>query len=427
MGTAWGVFAPVAIFIPLLRKLDFMEFDDRWKSIHFLSSLTTVVLTVAGFALAVVAANPKYSTTGKDNEQYFTGNMHVTMGVMVLSITVLQAAMGCCIPSDRVNLDDDNSNDSGDNESSSNSSWDSPDDVKSDDHTIKNHDDNNEEETTKKSGPLRTMMVDNKVVNPEGQLVPNRTAYKQYLPKRFNPALQERARKRAESTTILGSAVGTGNKHQVASLTPRKMDAKSHQLEAIEVVDVPDLYLISKMNEDSARNDALVPTNLQTVHNCDEEVSALEDPLPPKTPLNDRLHKKSDFLICWIYTHHLLGLTLFAMALYACHSGIVLQTEINQQSSTELDTTNNDSTQLLLLFWGVTGGIIVLILLVRYLYPNLQNMCRQHHHEVDQPPFILSSSFPPESNSPMNAFHIDTKGYRFSQQQQIAIGQQYDC
>lgn len=393
MGVAWGVFAPVAVFIPLLRRLDFMEYDDRWKSIHFLASLTTVSLSVAGFALAVMASHPAYAIAAeKEEKQYFTGNMHVAMGVMVLVIVVVQAAMGCCIPGDRVDDDDE-------------SYWDSDEDSESEEGNEKSNED---EKSKKSSGPLRTMTIDNKVVNPEGQLVPNLTAYKQYLPKRFSPAVQERARKRAESTTILGTAVGTGNEYQVTTLTPRNMEAKSHRLEAIEVVDVPDLKFVSKMNEESEKNDALVPTSLTPI--ASDEISALEDPAPPTTP-GEKFHEKSDFLICWIYTHRLLGLALFAMALYTCHTGIVLQSEIIVNSEEEDAPTYWTKELTLLMFWSVTGGIIALMLLVRFVYPYLQNMFRMRK-ETDRP------SPSSKHNSP-NSSQTDSKGSSSRKAQKI--------
>ena len=64
------------------------------------------------------------------------------------------------------------------------------------------------------------------VKNDQGEMVPNRTAFKQYLPKRYTPAVQERALKRAEATTILGTALD-GSEHKVASFTPKKTEAKS--------------------------------------------------------------------------------------------------------------------------------------------------------------------------------------------------------
>lgn len=390
MGVAWGFFAPVAIFIPLLRKLDFMEFDDRWKSIHFLSSLSTVVLSVAGFALAVMAANPVYSIDEEiEEKQYFTGNMHVAMGVMILVIMVMQAAIGCCIPADRVDDDDE-------------SFWESESDS-DEESEEKDKKDNDDNKSKKSSSPLHTMMIDNKVVNNEGQLVPNRTAYKQYLPKRFTPAVQERAIKRAEATTILGSAVVVGAEHQVASLTPRKMEAKSHRLEAIEVVDVPDLRFVSKMNEESEKNDAQVPTSLTPID--PDEISALEEPALPKTR-EEAFHEKSDFLICWIYTHRLLGLALFAMALYTCHTGLVLQSEIIVNSEEEDTPTYWTKELTLLLFWSVTGGTIALILLVRFIYPRLQYMCLKHQESNDQAVPSLKSN----SKSP-NSSKTDSKGF----------------
>ncbi|KAL3925101.1 MAG: hypothetical protein SGILL_000627 [Bacillariaceae sp.] len=316
MGVAWGVFAPIAIFIPLLRKLDFLEYDDRWKSIHLLSGLSTVFLTVAGFALAVMATNPAFTLEEEEEKQYFTGNMHVAMGIMVLVILVLQAIMGCCIPGD--NADDDES-------------WISESESESDDSDADGKDKEADKKSTKSqhSSPLRTMLIDNKVKNEQGEMVPNRTAFKQYLPKRFTPAVQERARKRAEATTVLGAAVD-GSEHKVASLTPRKTEAKSHRLEAIEVVDVPDIDFVASMNKDSDKNDALVPTKV-VVEN--DDVSTLEDPVEHKD--EDEPPEKSDFLVCWIYTHRLLGMVLFVMALYTCHTGILLQADILEQKEAE--------------------------------------------------------------------------------------------
>ncbi|KAL3912262.1 MAG: hypothetical protein SGARI_001252, partial [Bacillariaceae sp.] len=315
MGVAWGIFAPVAILIPVLRKLDFLEFDGRWKSIHLMSSLTVVFLTIAGFALAVMANNPAYSLESDEEKQYFTGNMHYAMGVMILVIMVLQALMGCCIPGDRIDDDDDSS------------SWSSK---SGKDESVGTKDNENNDKKSQASSPLRTMMIDNKVKNEEGEMVPNRTAFRQYLPKRFTPAIQERARKRAESTTVLGTAKGNDSDHRVASLTPRKMEAKSHRLEAIEVVDVPDLDFVAEMNKSSAKNDELVPTKVELEG---DDVSELEDPAAEK--VDEEVPEKSDFLICWIYTHRLLGLALFGMALYTCHNGIVLQSEIMANSEEE--------------------------------------------------------------------------------------------
>lgn len=362
-----------------------MEYDDRWKSIHFLSSLTVVVLTVAGFALAVMAANPFYSIIVEEKGKsysYFTGNMHVAMGVMILVIMIMQAVMGCCIPGERIDDDDDDDD----------SSWDSGMDSESGDDKEKGNDD---AKSKKSSSPLHTMMIDNKIVNDDGQLVPNRTAYKQYLPKRLAPTVQERARKRAEATTILGSATGTGFEHQVASLTPRKTEAKSHRLEAIEVVDVPDLHFVSKMNQESDQNDAEVPTSLTPIET--DEVSALEDPAPPMEPA-ETLPEKSDFLICWIYTHRLLGLALFAMALYTCHTGLVLQSEMMSDDSEDTTAPTYWTKEVTLsLFWGVPCGIIALMLLVRCAYPCLQNSCRTYR-ELDRPS-SKSDKFPTSSDT----------------------------
>ncbi|KAG7342967.1 hypothetical protein IV203_020912 [Nitzschia inconspicua] len=387
MGLAWGVFAPIAIFIPLLRKLDFMEFDDRWKSIHFLSSLTTVVLSAAGFALAVMAANPVYSINGEKEKQYFTGNMHVAMGVIIVVVMVMQALMGCCIPSDQTDDDDDYDD----------SSWDSEIESDSEDDRKEKNDDT---KSKRSSGPLHTMMIDNKTVNEEGQLVPNRTAYKQYIPKRLTFAVQERAKNRAEATTILGSAVGSGVEHQVANLTPRKTEAKSHRLEAIEVVDLPDVTFVSKMNEEAEKNDAQVPTTLTSIQS--DDVSELEDPAPPKET-SGTLREKSDFLICWIYTHRLLGLVLFALALYTCHTGLVLQSEMTADSEEEMPT-HWTKQVMLLIFWGVTCGIIVLILLVRFIYPCLQDMYRGQEE--------ANRSTPIKSNISLNSSKTYSKGSR---------------
>jgi hypothetical protein len=153
----------------------------------------------------------------------------------------------------------------------------------------------------------------------------------------------------------------------------------------------------------------------------------LADPGPPPTS-SDRLHKKSDFLICWIYTHHLLGMTLFAMALYTCHSGIVLQYEINHNSEDEdaADTswTKNSAMRL---FWGVTGSIVACILLVRCIYPLLQNKYLHHHQDDDQPP----STFSPRTTNDysLNSSNSDTKGSNSQQQQQEddIASEQYDC
>jgi hypothetical protein len=376
MGLAWGVFAPIAIFIPLLRKLDFLAFDDRWRSIHLLSSLSMVFLTAAGFALALMAGHPSFALEEVEEKQYFTGNMHVAMGIMVLVIMILQAIMGCCIPGE--NVDDDGG-----------SYWES--ESESDEDESDGADKDKEaDKKSQHSSPLRLMLLDNKVKNELGEMVPNRTAFKQYLPKRLTPDVQERARKRAEATTILGTAVGNGSEHKVASLTPRKTEAKSHRLEAIEVVDVPDIDFVANMNKETDKNDELVPTKVVVES---DEVSELEEPDEHKT--EEEPPEKSDFLICWIYTHRLLGLVLFVMALYTCHTGILSQAEILASREAEEEDFSTWWTQekCLLLFWCVTSGIIALVILVRYAYPSMQTAWRRRkegglpHEKLETPTF----------------------------------------
>jgi len=380
MGVAWGIFAPVAVFTPLLRKLEFLQVDDRWRGIHFVCSITTFILTVVGFALAIMAASPVYSIDGNEENEYFTGNMHAAMGIMIVVIVVMQGAMGCCIPSDRSHHHDDFDPSSSESESTSEDG------------------DHHEDSKSKKSGPLHTMIVENKVINEQGKLVPNRTAYKQYMPKRYSPAALERARRRAEATTVLGAtAVGdeTESEVKVANLSPQRTGAYSNNLEAIEVVEIVDKDFLSHITQKTDKSDDMVPTKV-TVDS--DDVSELEEPDPSQEEDEEDLVEKSDFLICWIFTHRLLGFALFAMAMYACHTGIILQSEIIANEGEDAPTYWSKN-RTLAIFWGVSVGIIVAMLLLRIIYPRFQSSRKKVEQETKTKSSTKETSSNPSSSS----------------------------
>jgi hypothetical protein len=87
MAIAWGICAPCAVGVAMLRNLSFLREDGRWCKLHLYLNILTTVLTIIGFILAVVA-------TSKDGDEHFEGEPHKKVGLAILILVVCQSAAG---------------------------------------------------------------------------------------------------------------------------------------------------------------------------------------------------------------------------------------------------------------------------------------------------------------------------------------------
>jgi hypothetical protein len=366
MGLAWGVFAPISIFIPFLRKIEILQKGNRWLQIHFATGMAVALLSTVGLALAAGAKSPTYSY-GADGDA--TGDMHVAMGIMVFSVLWIQALMGCAMPriTSEPNCDSDTEVDGRPNTSTTGSKLRNLKQQQYDSDTTQ--DQSSVESCADTSGQrrgLRTMFLSSKVFDDDGMLVPSLSRYTQYLPSWAITRGDDKSVK-AESTTILSTALmegDDGKEIRVAELSPLRTAASSNNLETVEVID------FSPQKRSTTTNYSL---NLN--ENTDGgEVSELES-LPPTPKPAVPPTKKSDCLLYWTYTHRFLGFGLFAIALYTCNGGIVLQSEIASDEGSS-STTSWSKIRSLSIFWGITSGITAFLILFGLFYPRVQGRQR---------------------------------------------------
>lgn len=87
LALAWGLFAPLGIGASLLRNSIQQYLGKSWYPLHFYLNLMTILLTVIGFAIAVVA-------TSKEGDQHFQGETHKQAGLAILILVLLQGLAG---------------------------------------------------------------------------------------------------------------------------------------------------------------------------------------------------------------------------------------------------------------------------------------------------------------------------------------------
>jgi uncharacterized protein YihD (DUF1040 family) len=91
MAIAWGLVGPLAIGSGILRRL----VGSNWYKIHFYLNMMCVVMTIAGFILAVVAINmeakPHFTRGDSQDEQE---QVHHNAGLAIFIIVILQSVAG---------------------------------------------------------------------------------------------------------------------------------------------------------------------------------------------------------------------------------------------------------------------------------------------------------------------------------------------
>jgi hypothetical protein len=372
MGLAWGIFAPISIFIPFIKSIPFFEKDNRWLRIHFLSGMVATLLTTIGLALAVHAKSPTHSDDVDDGQQYAV-DVHVTMGSMVFAVLFIQAFMGCTIPTPSSKDRNDAVGSYTENDVSGHHQKHQTDSQKQRQDVGETSDGG--QSSVESIGPsrgFRTMILSSGIFDDNGMLIPSLSRYKQYLPSR-NVATGEDKSVMAESTTIMSTALvasDEGREIRVAEVSPFRTMASSDGIQSVEVVD---------FSPNKRKSPTMSKYYLDLPHkNCtgddgdvEDDVSELES-LPPITPGrqdagDDDTGRKSDLLLCWIYTHRFLGVSLFGMALYTCNGGIILQSDIDDNASSSSPSWTRSRS--LSIFWGVTIGISVFMILLGIFYP----------------------------------------------------------
>lgn len=98
---AWGVLAPLAIASSLLKI--FFPKGGLWYKCHFYLNLTTLVLTLISFALAVAAVDK--GTQKGASANHFSGVAHRYIGLVITIIIGLQVIGGWCRPNGPQKLD----------------------------------------------------------------------------------------------------------------------------------------------------------------------------------------------------------------------------------------------------------------------------------------------------------------------------------
>ena len=94
MGVAWGIFAPLAIGAAYLRNTwSFLNHNARWLQIHFCFSAIVALLTIVGFAVAVVA------TKKDDDLPHFEEDTHHKAGLAIFILVLIQGFAGYFRPS----------------------------------------------------------------------------------------------------------------------------------------------------------------------------------------------------------------------------------------------------------------------------------------------------------------------------------------
>lgn len=87
MAIAWGVCAPLGIGASILRDFIKEKFGRSWYNFHLYLNMMTLLLTVIGFLIAVVAME-------KSGEHHFTENIHTRAGLTIMVLVVVQALAG---------------------------------------------------------------------------------------------------------------------------------------------------------------------------------------------------------------------------------------------------------------------------------------------------------------------------------------------
>ena len=92
LAIAWGICAPLGIGASLLRNglLKYVSPTNKglWYQLHYYWNMLTVVLTIVGFLLGVVA------TQMDDGEKHFSGDVHNKAGLFIFILCILQGLFG---------------------------------------------------------------------------------------------------------------------------------------------------------------------------------------------------------------------------------------------------------------------------------------------------------------------------------------------
>jgi hypothetical protein len=91
MALAWGLFVPLAVGASVIRSMSCLD-KGVWFSMHLYCNMLAVLLTIAGFALGVVAAEK----TGE--EEHFKQNFHTKAGLAIFCAALVQAFLGYMRP-----------------------------------------------------------------------------------------------------------------------------------------------------------------------------------------------------------------------------------------------------------------------------------------------------------------------------------------
>jgi hypothetical protein len=88
LGLAWGVFVPLAIGAAYLKKMQILQKDALWLTVHFYCTVTAVIFTIVGFAVAVIA------TQKEGDLPHFADEVHRKAGLAIFILVIVQAAAG---------------------------------------------------------------------------------------------------------------------------------------------------------------------------------------------------------------------------------------------------------------------------------------------------------------------------------------------
>lgn len=91
LAIAWGVCAPLGIGASILRDAVRDYLGQSWYKLHFYLNLMTILLTIVGFVLAVVAIQ-------REGEEHFHHGVHQKAGLVILILVVLQGLAGYLRP-----------------------------------------------------------------------------------------------------------------------------------------------------------------------------------------------------------------------------------------------------------------------------------------------------------------------------------------
>ena len=96
MGLAWGLFAPLAVGASVLRvfvdRLAGEQNNGLWFKVHLCLNILVLLLTIAGFAVAVVETREDKEEEGEELGKI--EGVHPRLGVAILVLVVLQSIAG---------------------------------------------------------------------------------------------------------------------------------------------------------------------------------------------------------------------------------------------------------------------------------------------------------------------------------------------